>query len=85
MKDDNSITKQKLNQYILYINDNVNELKLNHRKDVLQMIMGSEIDDDKIVEKGNGTQIKFSDIDSELLQSIYNFIYNKLESSARLI
>jgi hypothetical protein len=85
MKDDNSITKQKLNQYILYINDNVNELKLNHRKDVLQMIMGSEIDDDKIVEKGNGTQIKFSDIDSELIQSIYNFIYNKLESSTRLI
>jgi hypothetical protein len=85
MKDDNSITKQKLNQYILYINDNVNELKLNHRKDVLQMIMGSEIDDDKIVEKGNGTQIKFSDIDSELIQSIYNFIYNKLEISTRLI
>ncbi len=85
MKSDEFITKVKLNQYILYISDNVNELKLNYRKDVLQMIIGSEIDDDKIVEKGNGTQIKFSDMSPELLQSIYNFIYNKLECPTNII
>jgi hypothetical protein len=79
------LSKQKINQYILYISDNINELKINHRKEVLQMIIGSEIEDDKIVEKGNGTQIKFVDIDMQLLQNIYNFLYNKLENTANVI
>lgn len=79
------LSKQKINQYILYINDNINELKINYRKDVLQIILGSDIDDDKIVEKGNGTQIKFSDIEPTLLQNIYNFIYTKLENTSNVI
>ncbi len=84
MKSDLPAPKHKLNQYIFYINENINDLKLNNRKDILQMIIGSEIEEDKIVEKGNGTQIKFSDISPELLQSIYNYIYNILESTAYL-
>lgn len=79
------LSKQKINQYTLYINDNINELKINYRKDVLQIILGSDMDEDKIVEKGNGTQIKFSDIDPVLLQNIYNFIYNKLENDSNII
>ncbi len=79
------ISKQKINQYILYINDNINELKISHRKEILQMIIGSDIDSEKIVEKGNGTQIKFMDINAGLLQNIYNYIYNKLESSGAVI
>lgn len=78
------ISKQNINRFILYINDNINELKLNHRKEVLQMIIGADIDDDKIVEKGNGTQIKFSDINVDLLKNIYNFVYNKLELNDRM-
>ena len=64
-------------KYINYINDNINELKINFRKEVLQMIKYSDILDDKIVEKGNGSQVKYSDIDNNLLKSIYNFIQNK--------
>ncbi len=79
------ITKQELHKCILYINDNVNELKISCRKIVLQMIMGSDIEDEKIVEKGNGTQIKFSDIEASLLRSIYNYIYNNLENPSNVI
>lgn len=66
------------NKLIMYIYDHVNDLKLNHRKEVLQMIMYN-VDHDKIVEKGNGTQIKFSDMNDNILKNIYNYIYNKSE------
>lgn len=79
------ISKEKINQYILYIHDSINELKINHRKDVLQIILGSDIQDSKISEKGNGTQIKFSDIPPPLLQIIYNFIHSKIESYENII
>ncbi len=84
-KSDNKIGENDINKYIIYINDNINELKVSHRKEILQIIIGSDIEPDKIVEKGNGTQIKYSDIDKNLLKKIYNFIYNKLESHNELI
>ncbi len=68
------------NKYILYICDNINELKLNNRKEILQMIIYSSIDPEKIIEKGNGTQVKISDINDTLLKNIYNYIHNKFES-----
>jgi hypothetical protein len=72
-------------KYINYINDNINELNPKFRKEVLQMLIYSNIDDDKIVAKGSGTQIKFADIDQSVLISIYNFIYKKIESPSDFI
>lgn len=74
-----------LDKYIIYIYDNINELKLDYRTEVLQMILYSNIDDEKIVEKGNGCSIKFSDMDSTLIKNIYNFIYKKLELPSDLL
>jgi hypothetical protein len=68
-----------LNKYILYIYDNINELKHNFRIEVLQMILYSNIDESKIVEKGGGSSIKFADMDAPLIKSIYNFIQTKME------
>ncbi len=82
---DSILSKQTLNKYIIYINDNINELKLNHRKEVLQIIIGSDIEDEKIVEKGNGTQVRYVDIDGLLLKKIYNYMFNKLELSHDVI
>lgn len=79
------MTDVNTNKYISYINDNINELKLSFRKEILQIIRNSNIDDDKIVEKGSGTQIKFSDIDPVLLKIIYNYIYKKIELSSDII
>ena len=72
-------------KYITYIHDNINELKLSFRKEILQIILYSNIDDDKVVEKGSGTQIKFSDIDSILLKNVYNYIYKKIELSSDIL
>jgi hypothetical protein len=72
-------------KYINYINDNVNELKLSFRKEILQIILYSNIEEEKVVEKGSGTQIKFSDIDPILLKNVYNFIYKKIELSSDII
>jgi len=65
---------------IRYIYDNVNELLVKERIEVLQMLLYSDIDGDKITEKGSGTQIKFSDIKKPMIKKIYNFIFNKLEN-----
>jgi len=68
------------NKYVYYVNDHVGKIKTNYRKELLQIILCSNIDENKIIEKGNGTQIKFSDINNDLLQKIYNYIYNKVEN-----
>jgi len=73
-----------INEYICFINDNINELKLNFRTEVLQIILYS-IGGDKVIEKGNGCSIKFSDMDNELIKNIYNFISKKLEMSSDII
>lgn len=74
------MNQKEINKYINYINDNINDLKLNHRREVLQIITYN-IPSNKIIEKGSGTQIKFSDIDYNTLYRIYNFMYNKLDQS----
>lgn len=73
------------NKYIVYINENINELTFNFRKEVLQMILYSSIDESKIIEKGSGTQLKYANIDSALLKSIYNYIYNKIELPTKIV
>ena len=78
------ILQDERNKMIIYINDNIQELKLNHRKEILQILLCSNIDQKKILEKGSGTQIKFSDIDSSLLKVVYNNIYMKIEKSSNL-
>lgn len=69
-----------LEKYIIYINDNINELKTDYRVEVLQMILYSSIDDSKVVEKGNGCSIKYADMSPDLIKTIYNFIQMKMEN-----
>lgn len=61
-----------------YIIDNVNELYLNDRKIVLEMIYNS-ISRCKLNEKGNGTQVNISDLSDILLNNIYTFIQLKID------
>ena len=75
-----TLNKNKINEYRLYISDNIGNLTSSARKEILQMIIYA-IDDEKIIEKGNGSQIKYSDIDDKLLKNIYNFVYNKIENT----
>lgn len=65
---------------IAYICDNVNELNKIYRKEILQILLSSQSTEDKLLEKGGGTQIKFSEIPDELLNNIYNYILHKVNN-----
>jgi hypothetical protein len=60
----------------IYIIDNINELIINDRKTVLQMIYNSS-SRDKLKEKGSGTQIKIEDLPNILIETIYVFVEEK--------
>ena len=65
-------------EHIKYIIDSVYELSINERKDILQILLDSNINNAFIQSKGDGTQIKFKHIPPPVILSIYNNIKNKL-------
>ena len=64
-----------------FIINNVNSLQMTKRIGVLQHIINSNIEIHKIREKSNGSQIRVSDLSTELIIHLYNFIYNNLTQS----
>jgi hypothetical protein len=60
-----------------FICDNINDLTIQFRKDILQMIYNSQFRN-KLKEKGNGTQIKVDDLPTQLTDNIYTFMIQKL-------
>jgi len=71
--------KSEIINMIMYIKHNVIDLSTNERKDILQMIINSGIEDNKIQSKGNGTQIKFKDLQSDVIVLVYNYIQTKMK------
>jgi hypothetical protein len=63
----------------LYICNSIDDLNIQNRKDVLQIIYNSS-SQNKITEKGNGSQIKMNDLPVVLIRTIYDFINQKLET-----
>ena len=63
-----------------YIRDNINELLVKYRQEFMQIVYQSNINKKKMREKPDGIQIRFSDIPSDLIVLLYNFIKNKMES-----
>ena len=72
-------TYKKITTYVGYIQKNISELNVNERIVILQTILNSSIDEKKIQEKGNGTQVKFRDLEPELIEEIYNYIIEKVQ------
>jgi hypothetical protein len=70
--------KDELVNMITYIKQKVGDLNVNERKDILQMLINSGIEDSRIHSKGRGTQIKFMDIPTDMIVSIYKFIQVKI-------
>jgi hypothetical protein len=64
---------------IMYIKQSIGDLSPEELKNILQIIMNSGIDENKIQEKGNGTQIKYKDIPKETIRAISTYIKNKLD------
>jgi hypothetical protein len=62
---------------LVFITDNINELLIQDRREILQMIYNSP-SRSKLKEKGGGTQIKLNDLSEPLIEKIYNSIVQKL-------
>jgi hypothetical protein len=60
----------------IYIIDNINELIIDDRKTVLQIIYNSP-SRNKLKEKGSGTQIKIENLPNALIENIYTFVEKK--------
>lgn len=69
-----------------YIKNNNGDLSIMERKELLQMIINSSTNYDKIETKGNGTQIKFKDIKPEsTIILLYNYIVSRIHSKINAI
>jgi hypothetical protein len=64
---------------LIFITDNINELLIQDRREILQMLYNSP-SRSKLNEKGGGTQIKLNDLSEQLVEKIYNYITIKLSS-----
>ena len=64
-----------------FICDNINDLNIQHRKEILQMIYDSPCKK-LLKEKGNGTQIKISLMTDNLKNKIYDFIVAHLDNES---
>ena len=62
-----------------YIYENVNDIDISSRRELLQIIFNhsSEI----IKEKGSGVQIKFNDIPESIVNTLYNILYKKIQDN----
>jgi hypothetical protein len=74
-----SDSKDEIINKILFIKRNINEMITEELRDILQIIMNSNIDDKKIQEKGGGTQIKFKDIPIPVINDIFDYISKKIK------
>lgn len=74
-----NLNKDDLVNMVMFIKQKVGELTMNERRDILQIIVNSGIDDNKIQTKGGGTQIKLKHIQQETVISIYNYINIKIK------
>jgi hypothetical protein len=66
---------------IVYVYEHINQLKPTFRQEALQMIICSNTNEDNIIDKPKGAEIKFSDISDETLENVYKFIMNRLENN----
>jgi hypothetical protein len=67
-----------MNHKASYIIDNINELGIQDRKEVLQMVYNSPARG-KLKEKGSGTQVKITDLPESMIVQIYDFVGAKLQ------
>ena len=64
-----------------FIFDNINDLLIDDRKDILQIIYNSK-HRSSLKEKGNGVQIKLSDLSPSIIEKIYTTIIKKLQDQS---
>ncbi len=68
------------NNHIVYIQNNVYKISVDDRQAILQMIINANVASNKIQTKGDGTEIKFSNIPAEIIRDIYHFIQQRINN-----
>jgi hypothetical protein len=63
---------------IKFITQRVNDLSETERKEIYRIIYNSDIDSNKIQEKGGGIQIKFRDIPQTAIVSVYQYMKKRI-------
>jgi hypothetical protein len=64
--------------YINYIDKYIDDLTTEEKLNIYKIIMDYSINENLIIEKGAGIEIKFKHLSPELITNIYNFIRSKL-------
>lgn len=64
----------------LFIIENSNELTMEDRRELLQIIYNSQFRN-KISEKGGGVQIKLDDLSHTIIDRLYSIILSKLNNN----
>ena len=78
INDTTNKNSEELNDKITFITDNINELMIQDRRNILQIIYNSSLRS-KLKEKGGGTQIKVQDLTDNIIEKIYDIIIKKLD------
>ncbi len=60
----------------IFIYNNLNQLSLQERKNVLQIIISSGTEENKIITKNNGVLVKGNDLSENCIKQIYTYIEN---------
>jgi hypothetical protein len=66
-----------INNQVTFITDNINELMIHDRRNILQILYNSNVRN-KLKEKGGGTQIKIDELSDHIIIKLYDLICTKL-------
>jgi ABC-type uncharacterized transport system permease subunit len=74
------MSENEVSDQLDFICESVDDLLIQDRKELLNLILGSTIKREKIREKASGVQIMVDDIPREIILSLCSFIQQKLSN-----
>ena len=77
---DKKLSLSERNDIIIFIDEHIDDLSFNDKKDILTMLKNNIKDINKFKNKGTGTQINYKDLSNDLIIWIYNRISSKISN-----
>lgn len=74
------LTLDERNEYIIYIDEHMDEMPFNTKRDILTLLLNNIDDEVKIKHKGDGSLIRFDYISNDAIIWIYNRMYNLINT-----
>ena len=70
------------NEQITFIIENVNELHISNRRNVLQLIFDAG---SKLKETGSGSQIRIDDLPDDLINEVHTRVRDKIDEQLKIL